>query len=268
MPEVNGHAPGWPSFAELATPDVKASVGFYRSLFGWYAYTIAVADLGDYEVFSIGDVQGPEVAGMQTLADDAQRPSWACYFRTDDVQGTVDLIKAEGGHELVPPLDVSDLGQMALCADSQGGEFALWRPGNMTGAGVVDEPWAMCWVELACRDVEEARRFYGRVFGWKPLDRDYHDSVYTDFTLGDWPVAGMVQMDERWPASYPAHWIPYFWVEDCDVSAGRAVELGGKIRIPPTDIQPGRYAMLTDPTGARLGIITPTPGLRPPRPGV
>ncbi|MBO2449086.1 VOC family protein [Actinomadura barringtoniae] len=223
--------------------------------------------MGDYRVFTLGDVQGPEVAGMQALADDAQRPSWACYFRTDDVQGTVDLIKAEGGHELVPVTDVSDLGQMALCADAQGAEFALWKPGNMGGAGVVDEPAAMCWVELACRDVEEARRFYGKVFGWTAVGRNYHSSLYTNFKVGDWSVAGMVLMDERWPPHYPAHWIPYFWVEDCDASAERAVELGGKLRIPPTDIQPGRYAMMTDPTGARLAIISPAPGegrARPP----
>ncbi|MFI0352634.1 VOC family protein [Actinomadura sp. 9N407] len=254
---MNGHAPGWPSWVELASPDAEASKEFYCGLFGWYVYALTVPGFGDYDIFTFGDVHGPEVAGMQSLADDAQPPSWTCYFRTDDLQGCVDTVKAEGGQELLPSTDISGLGRLALCSDSEGADFGLWVPGSLQGAGVVDEPSAMCWVELACRDVQEARRFYGRVFGWRAADRDFYDSVYTVFKVGEWSVAGMVSMDELWPPDYPVHWIPYFWVDDCDASAARATELGAQVRIPPTDIEPGRFSMMTDPAGARLAVITP-----------
>ncbi|GAA2629313.1 VOC family protein [Actinomadura fulvescens] len=262
MPEVTGYPPGWPSWAELATPDAEASKDFYCALFDWYSYTLTVPEKGDYEMFTLGGIQGPEVAGMQTLADDAQRPSWSCYFRTDDLQATVDAAEAQGGQELLPLTRVADLGEMALCADPQGADFGLWLPQNLQGAGVMDEPSAMCWVELACRDTEQAIRFYGEVFGWRAVRRDYHNSVYSDFKVGAWSVAGMVLMDELWPPNYPAHWIPYFWVEDCDATAARAAELGAKIRVPPTDVEPGRYAMMTDPTGARVAVLTPDPAHR------
>ena len=256
MPEVTGYTPGFPTWAELASPDPERSKRFYCDLFGWYSYTLT-ADIGEYEIFTLGDVGGPETGGMQTLADDSLPSSWTCYFRTDDIPASLDAVRAAGGLVLVEPTDVADLGRMALCADTEGADFALWYPYHLQGAGVANEPSAMCWVELDCRDVPAARAFYGAVFGWTAVDRDYYASVYTNWKVGDWSVAGMVAMDGRWPPTYPAHWLPYFWVADCDVSAARAAELGGRVHIPPTDIAPGRFAIVTDPSGARLALLTP-----------
>jgi predicted enzyme related to lactoylglutathione lyase len=256
MPEVTSFAPGFPSWAELASPDLERSKDFYCELFGWYCYTLT-ADIGEYEVFTLGDVQGPEVGGMQSLADDSQPASWTCYFRTDDIPACLDTVRAAGGLVLVEPTDIADLGQMALCADPEGADFALWYPYRLQGAGVVDEPGAMCWVELAGHDVEGERRFYGEVFGWRSVTRDYYSSGYTNWKVGDWSVAGMVPMQEWWPAGFPAHWTPYFWVADCDDATARAAELGARVRVQPVDIRPGRFSVVTDPTGARLALLTP-----------
>jgi predicted enzyme related to lactoylglutathione lyase len=51
-------------------------------------------------------------------------------------------------------------------------------------------------------------------------------------------------------------------VNDCDVAAAKAADLGANVRIPPADIQPGRYSMMTDPTGARFAVLTPAAGAR------
>lgn len=261
MPEITAHAPGYPTWAELVTPDVRASQRFYCDLFGWYAYTLA-GDLNDYSIFTLGDVQGPEVAGMQPLADDSMRPTWTCYFRTDDIGAALDRVRAMGGKELSEPTDASNLGRMAHCSDPEGADFALWTPYSFQGAGVVNEPSAMCWMELAVRDVDGARRFYGEVFGWRAVDRSYLAPEYTNWRVGEWSVAGLVPLDEWWPAHLEPHWIPYFWVSDCDATAARAAETGAVVHIPPTDIQPGRFAVMTDPCGARLAVLTPAPGSR------
>lgn len=257
MPEVTAHAPGTASWAELATPDMDASKEFYCGLFGWYAYTMTLGHLGEYEIFTLDDIQGPEVAGLVELLDEDQPPSWTCYFRTDDIPATLDAVRAAGGQELMPPTDVANLGRLALCADSQAADFGLWLPYNLKGAGVVDEPGAMCWVELACPDIQEARRFYGRVFGWTAVDRSYYSPTYTDWKIGDWSVAGMVPIEDWWPPGFPPHWIPYFWVSDCDAAAARAADLGARIHVPPTDISLGRFCVMTDPSGARLAVIAP-----------
>ncbi|HZB31044.1 MAG TPA: VOC family protein [Streptosporangiaceae bacterium] len=260
MPQITEHAPGWPIWVALNTTDFPLSQGFYTQLFGWDYYTLTLTERGDVNIFTLGGIQGPEVAGMHPLVDDTEPSSWTCYFRVDDVDAMVDVVKSAGGQELSPPTDVADLGRSTLCCDSQGAEFALVRPYNFAGAGVVDEPSAMCWVELACRDPGEARRFYHHVFGWQAVDRPSHGSSYTDFKLGEWPVAGMVPMDYSWPPQYPPQWIPYFAVADCDAIAARAVGLGARIPTGPDDLPSGRCAILHDPTGARLGIIAMRPG--------
>ncbi|WP_141577848.1 VOC family protein [Actinomadura sp. WMMA1423] len=262
MPEKNGIAPGHPSWAELASPDPEVSKRFYEGLFGWSSYTLTT-DIGDYEVFTLGGVQGPEAAGMQTLLDDTERGSWTCYFRSDDIDSTVAAVREAGGLEVVEPTEVADLGRMALCSDPEGAEFALWYPYNLKGVGVVDEPAAMCWVELACHDTEGARRFYGHVFGWRPVDRDfYYESVYTQWKVGESSVAGMVSIDELGPPGLRARWTPYFYVSDCDAAAARATELGARVHIAPTDIKPGRFAILSDPTGACVALFAPTVDLQ------
>lgn len=249
--------PGWPGWIDLASPHTETARAFYSDLFGWSFYTLSLPDYGDYTVFSLGDVQGPEVAGMQGLADDSQPPSWTCYFKVEDLRTAVDAVKAAGGRELTPPADYAGLGSMALCMDPEGADFGVARLGNVIEFGAANRPSTMCWAELACRDTGRARRFYGEVFGWRAVECEYHGSVYTNWELGDRALAGMVSMDHGWPPHYPAHWIPYFWVDDCDASAARAAELGAAVRIPPTDVRPGRYAMMTDPSGARLAVITP-----------
>lgn len=256
MPEVRTYPPGFVSWAELASPDPGASRSFYRDLFGWYSYTLT-ADIGDYEVFTLGDVQGPPVAGMHPLVDEAQPQSWSIFFRSEDIPATLDAVDAAGGQEVMEPIDISSLGQMALCIDSQGVEFSLWTPYTFEGAAVVDEPNAMCWAQLAVPDVDEARRFYGHVFGWKAVDRTYYSTSYTDWKIGDLSVAGMLAASDLETAGRVPGWSPCFWVADCDASVRRAAELGAAVQVPPNDMEHGRIAAMTDPGGARLIVITP-----------
>jgi predicted enzyme related to lactoylglutathione lyase len=81
--------------------------------------------------------------------------------------------------------------------------------------------------------------------------------AYTEWALGGKTIGGMMQMNEMWPAEVPSHWMVYFAVTDTDVAAAKAEQLGGKISVPPTDIPPGRFAVLNDPQGGFFSIITP-----------
>jgi predicted enzyme related to lactoylglutathione lyase len=262
MPLVSRHDPGWPCWIEVVTPEPEESVRFYRELFGWDSYTLTLAGRDDVEIFTLGGIQGPEVGAVRALADPAQPVSWSCVFRSDDIEATVAAVRAAGGQVMIEPADMADLGHFAHCADTEWADFGLWKPYNLAGVGVVDEPSAPCWIELASRDIEGARRFYEKVFGWRAVDRDYYATRYTEFKVEGQSVAGMVDMDELWPPDHPPHWTPYFEVADCDAAAERATGLGAKIRVPPSDIAPGRFSIMTDPVGARLAIITPDPEVR------
>lgn len=259
MPLVTGHRPGWPCWVELATPDRSASERFYSGLFGWDSYTLLVPHRGEVEVFTLDGADGEEVAGLEPLADPAQPASWTCYFRTADMAATTTALHRAGGSELIEAADLGNLGRAALWGDPQGADFAVIDTYDFIGARVVDEPSAPCWIQLATSDVAGARRFYGEVFGWRPVDREYFGIAYTEFKVDEQSVAGMMALEG--PVSRP-EWMPFFEVADCDAAADRAAKLGAEVSVPPTGTRPGRFAILTDPTGAQLGVITPDPETR------
>ena len=104
------------------------------------------------------------------------------------------------------------------------------------------------------RDIDTARDFYRAVFGWGVRTNPFEGTVYTEWTLGDRSVGGMILMTDEWPDDMPAHWMVYFAVDDCDAAVERAEPLGGKIGVEPTDIPPGRFAVLSDPQGAVFSV--------------
>src|SRR5215475_2957109 len=151
-------------------------------------------------------------------------------------------------------------GRMAVLADREGAPFAVWQPQDHTGAQAIHEPGTFTWAELACREVDGAKAFYGAVLGWEGDTHPFADgtSSYTEFQLpgGERPFAGMVQMNEMWPDDVPAHWMAYFAVADTDACADRAASLGGTVSVQPFDLpHVGRIAVLNDPQGAAFSVL-------------
>jgi len=257
MPVMTDYPPGTPCWADLSTPDMRVSAAFYGGLFGWELHT--PPGNGGYAFFRLAGAAAGEppavVAGLMPLAGEQQPPSWNTYVSVPDADATAALVAGAGGQVLVPPVDVPGQGRMAMFADDQGAGIAAWQPQAFRGAGLAGEPGSVCWNELACRDTAAAGRFYGRVFGWQADSSQMGPMTYTEWRLGGRPVGGMVHMDEDWPEGIPPHWMVHFAVADCDAAARRAGELGGRLRVPPTDVPPGRFAVVGDPHGAAFTII-------------
>ncbi len=56
----------------------------------------------------------------------------------------------------------------------------------------------------------------------------------------------------------PAHWFTYIAVDDVDAAVEATVAAGGEIRHPCFDVPDiGRIAIIADPTGAAVGIMSP-----------
>ena len=113
-----------------------------------------------------------------------------------------------------------------------------------------------CWSELQTNDVSAAKEFYGSLFGWKSQDMDIGNGMtYTSFKQGDKDIGGMMQIPEAVKNQVPPHWLNYIMVDDLDAMVEKAVSLGANICVPQTDIQDyGRFAVLTDPTGAGIAL--------------
>jgi predicted enzyme related to lactoylglutathione lyase len=110
-------------------------------------------------------------------------------------------------------------------------------------------PGAPVWVDVSTSDLEGAKAFYSRLFGWEPhVTEDPQAGGYTMFTLNGKQVAAASPTQS---ADQPTAWMVYFGTEDADATARRVEEAGGKVVAPPFDVlAAGRMAVFQDPTGA------------------
>jgi hypothetical protein len=255
MPEFTSYAAGTPSWVDHAAKDLEGSNSFYGTLFGWEADDQG-EEMGHYTLMRKG---GKAVAGNMGVMMEGQPSAWVSYVSVSDADATVDLAKKAGAAVFVEPMDVADIGRMAVFADPTGAAIGIWQPKTFNGAELANETGAFVWNELNTRDVSAAKAFYTDVFGWEPHDLDMGEMAYTEWKADDKTVAGMMTMPDMVPAEVPAHWLVYFGVDDTDASVSKATKLGATALFPPTDIPPGRFAVLSDPEGAVFAVIKMNP---------
>ena len=251
MPAVD-YAPNTPRWVDLGSPDVEASKKFYSELFGWEPDTVADPSAGGYTMFKQG---GGGVAGLGPLQMEGQPPAWTTYVYVDDVNDVAARVNANGGTALAPPFDVMGVGRMGVFMDPTGAVFSAWQPIVHKGADLYNEPVSLTWNELASRDIETSKKFYGAVFGWDGRTNPWGPTSYTEFSAAGKVIAGMREMGEQDPAEVPPHWLVYFAVADADAIAEKAKQLGGSVIVPPMTIEPGRFSVLADPQGAVFAVI-------------
>lgn len=122
---------------------------------------------------------------------------------------------------------------------------------------MADSDGRFVWYELITTDTETAEAFYAEVVGWGARDASMPDLAYSLFTVGDDPVAGLMQLpeDARRTGVRP-HWIGYVGVDDVDAAVERVEQLGGAVRVPPTDVPDiSRFSVVVDPQTATLALI-------------
>ena len=244
MPE---YEPGVPMWVDLSTSDVDGARRFYTSFFGWEAQDLG-AEAGGYNMMRL---RGKMVSGLGPVMNPQQPPAWTTYVCSTDAPATAQKVREAGGQVVMEPFDVMGQGHMGVFQDPGGAYIAVWQPGQHRGAEIVNEPNSFSWNELATRDIDGAKRFYGQVFGW---GNETHGD-YTEWKVGGRSIAGAMPMGDRYPPQVPPHWLVYFTVEDCDASAQKAQQLGAQVLVQPMDVEPGRFAVIRDPQGATFGII-------------
>jgi uncharacterized protein len=251
MPTRDTAIIGAPCWVDLMTSDTERSRAFYCELFGWTAEEPA-EQFGGYFNFR---KDGARVAGCMP-SQNPEMDVWSVYLAVDDAKATVDAAVAAGSKVLVPAMDVSDLGTMAVISDPGGAVIGIWQPGLHQGFGVVAESGAPSWFELHTRDYQTAVGFYREVFGWDTyVISDTPEFRYTTLKHGESWLAGIMDAAGLLPDGVSAHWSVYFGVDDTDAALVRIVELGGSIVTAAQDTPYGRLATATDPTGAQFKLV-------------
>lgn len=270
MSEQDRYIPGVPCWIDTTQPDPAAGAAFYGDLFGWEMEDAMPAD--SPMRYFMGRLPGGDVGAVGSQPEGAPKQAvWNTYIWVEDADETADRVRAAGGTVLMEPGDVGDSGRMAVFADPEGAAFSVWQPKTHRGATVVNEHGSLNFNNLATRDLEGARSFYGAVFGWEMIDVGgasmWALPAYGDFLEERTPgtrenmasmgaperfqevVASASSIPDDQP-DVPAHWDVTFAVDDADAIAARAVELGGEVLVPPFDAPWVRMTIIRDPQGA------------------
>ena len=112
------------------------------------------------------------------------------------------------------------------------------------------------WCELMTLDVDAAKSFYSKLFGWATEDMSMQGINYTVVKAGGKEIGGIMAMPKEAQGT-PPRWGTYVTVNNVDDTAKTAEQLGATICMPPQDIpEVGRFCMIQDPQGAAICAIT------------
>ncbi len=108
-----------------------------------------------------------------------------------------------------------------------------------------------CWHGLITTDMEAAKAFYSAVIGWGVETMPMGDTDATMFTANNNIFAHLSPaMDGQ-----PSHWSSFLRVDDVDASTKAATNNGGQEIMPPIDIPPGRFSIISSPSGAAMALF-------------
>ncbi|MFH8403409.1 VOC family protein [Streptomyces sp. NPDC018019] len=116
------------------------------------------------------------------------------------------------------------------------------------------------WIELAVPDLDRAMDFYGALFGWTyetgttgaaDAAQPAAQRRYAVGLVDGRRAAGLME----WPDAAGGAWTMYLATDDCDGTAKRVADAGGRVLWGPTDLRDlGRAAIAEDTVGARFGL--------------
>jgi len=253
------HAPGMFAWIELATSDQAGAKSFYTSLFGWSADDSPMAPGGFYTLFR---QHGKQVGGGYTLMPDQVAmhvpPNWLVYVSVESADAAIAKTKELGGNVLAGPIDVMDLGRMAILSDPTGAVFAVWQAKKQEGMEIVGADGTFSWADLKTTDPKRAAEFYSALFGWS-LEKGENDPEggYLHIKNGEHFIGGVPPAEHLQPG-VPPHWMVYFHATDCDALSSKAKSLGADVCFGPVTLEDvGRFSIVADPQGAYFSLFQP-----------
>ena len=118
------------------------------------------------------------------------------------------------------------------------------------------------WHELNTWEPEIALAFYGRTLGWLFEPSPLPDGgAYWIAKKEGKPVGGIFELTAPDYAGIPSHWMTYMAVPHIEEAEKDTAKAGGEIMRAATRIPGvGKLSVVTDTTGALIGLIEPEHG--------
>ena len=118
--------PGTLNWNECQTDDPAKAAAFYKDVFG---YEVDEAPMGDADVYRVLKVDGRGIAGILQITppmkDAGVPPNWSTVFTVADTDETRRRAEELGGTLLAGPMDVPEVGRLAVLEDPVGAVFQV-----------------------------------------------------------------------------------------------------------------------------------------------
>jgi predicted enzyme related to lactoylglutathione lyase len=122
-------------------------------------------------------------------------------------------------------------------------------------------PQRSWWHELNTWEPEAALSFYGNTLGWQFESAPLPDGgAYWIARKDGRPVGGIFELSGPDYLGIPSHWMTYMAVADIGKAEQHTTHAGGEIMRPATLVPGvGKLSVVSDSTGALIGLIEPDP---------
>jgi predicted enzyme related to lactoylglutathione lyase len=124
--------PGTLLWNQCHTSDPGRAAEFYQAVFG---YEIDEMDMGGEQPFRLLKVNGRGIGGVREVVSEGEPPNWSTVFAVADTDETAARARELGGAVLMEPLDLPEIGRLAVLQDPAGAVFQVMKP-----AGSPPEP--------------------------------------------------------------------------------------------------------------------------------
>lgn len=120
--------PGAFCWSEINTRDPEAAKAFYRDVFGWTFEDKEFEGSGTYTIVSVGDNSFGGLMDMRGRIPDGVPANWTVYFAVEDADETIEEAKRRGGDVPFGPMEIGEVGKIAVLQDPFGATFAIIQP--------------------------------------------------------------------------------------------------------------------------------------------
>lgn len=108
------------------------------------------------------------------------------------------------------------------------------------------------WNDLLTNDAEQARAFYGQLFGWTFTQQGRYTVIQNDGRN----IGGIVQLKNNPDRPSAARWLSTLSIADVDQATALVTSEGGAVHVEPMELtNRGRGALVSDPQGAQLLLL-------------
>ncbi len=244
--------PGKFVWADLVTDDAQVARGFYSRLFGW-----TFREAGTYLIASNDDRPLCGMFERPRPADQPQaKPRWIGYISVPNVARARKTILQAGGRMLAEPKKVPKRGEQAVFADTEGAVFGVVRSHSGDPEDFLPGHGDWVWMQLLSRDALNAAMFYRGVAGYQ-VNENTSSNRISDYVLSSkgYARATVRTIPAANEKTQPV-WLPFVRVKQLTESVALAKKLGGGVLIEPKpDLLEGKVALISDPTGAAIGLM-------------